>query len=108
VVLIILQLLLLEILLLHLTIPNNITAPGVPGVPASQISYNDFLNTQNRLPYSVTVSANAVDFNMYDNRGPLYTPGGSDIDVTIEAGVVLTASTTASAGLLIPSQFAPR
>ena len=88
------------------TIPNNISPPA-PDTPAAQISYNDFLGTQNRIPYSITVSANAVDYNLYDNRTPIYAPGGSDIDVTIEAGVVLTASTTASAGLLIPSQFAP-
>lgn len=82
--------------------------PATATIPSnSTISYDNFLNTQNRLPYSLTISANAVDYNMYNNRGPLYVPGGSDIDVTIEAGVVLTASTTASAGLLIPSQFAP-
>ena len=90
-----------------LTIPNGVAA-ATPDIPAAQISYNDFLGTQNRIPYSITVSANAVDYNLYDNRNiPIYAPGGSDIDVTIEAGVVLTASTTASAGLLIPSQFAP-
>jgi hypothetical protein len=89
-----------------LTIPNGIAA-ATPDIPAAQISYNDFLGTQNRIPYSITVSANAVDYNLYENRNiPIYAPGGSDIDVTIEAGVVLTASTTASAGLLIPSQFA--
>lgn len=89
-----------------LTIPNNITA-ATPDVPAAQIGYADFLSTQNRLPYSITVSANAVDYNLYNNRGPLYTPGGSDIVVNIDPDVYLVASTTASAGLLVPSQFAP-
>ena len=66
------------------------------GVPASgEISIADFYGTSARVVIPITVT-NATNYVIYDNRGPTYDAGKSDITLTISGTIGSTTTATAA------------
>lgn len=81
--------------------------PNIPqnaAVPTSgAISLGDFYNTQKRISVSITATGN--NYDVYANRGGSYSPGITDLTVTVP-GTVGSAS-TGSYAMLVPNAFSP-
>lgn len=66
------------------------------GVPASgEISIADFYGTSARVVIPIAVT-NATNYVIYDNRGPTYDAGKSDITLTISGNIGSTTTATAA------------
>ena len=66
------------------------------GVPASgEISIADFYGTSARVVIPIAVT-NATNYVIYDNRGPTYDAGKSDVTLTISGTVGSTTTATAA------------
>lgn len=75
--------------------------------PATTIQMpTNFYGKSNRATINLTISANTYNYDVYANRGPTYTPGTSDITVTVDPGVFVGGNTPASYAMLVPSAFA--
>jgi hypothetical protein len=60
-----------------------------------------------RVVYTLTISANTQNYDVYTNRSPSYVAGSSDITVQINPGVTVGSSSVPSYALLVPSSFSP-
>ena len=86
-------------------VPNT---PGNAAIPVSgTISLNNFYGSANRTSYTLTISTNTQNYDVYTNRGPLYSAGASDITVQINPGVTVGSSSVPAYALLVPSSFSP-
>ena len=86
-------------------VPNT---PGNAAIPTSgQIALGDFYGSANRVAYTLTISANTQNYDVYTNRGPSYVAGSSDITVQINPGVVVGSSSVPAYAMLVPSAFSP-
>jgi hypothetical protein len=66
------------------------------GVPASgEISIADFYGTSARVVIPIAVT-NATNYVIYDNRGPTYVAGKSDVTLTISGNIGSTTTATAA------------
>ncbi len=82
------------------------TLAGVGG-SGTVISMQNLQNKSNRVAIPLTISGNAYNYDVYSNRGPTYSPGTSDITVTINPGVLVGSTSTGSYAFLVPSSFSP-
>lgn len=86
-------------------VPNT---PGNAAIPTSgQIALGDFYGSANRNAYTLTISANTQNYDVYTNRGPAYIAGSTDITVQINPGVTVGSSTVPAYAFLVPSAFNP-
>jgi len=82
-------------------VPNT---PQNAAVPTSgAISLGNFYGAVNRIIISLTATGN--NYDVYANRGPTYSPGISDLTITVP-GTVGSAS-TGSYAMLVPNAFNP-
>ena len=86
-------------------VPN---APANAAIPTSgQIAIGDFYGAVNRVAINLVISGNAYNYDVYDNRGPTYAPGSSDITVTVNPGVTVGSTSVPAYAMLVPSSFGP-
>lgn len=86
-------------------VPNT---PGNAAIPTSgQIALGDFYGSANRVAYTLTISANTQNYDVYTNRGPSYVAGSSDITVQINPGVTVGSSAVPTYALSVPNAFSP-
>jgi len=81
--------------------------PNIPqnaAVPTSgQISLGNFYNTQKRISVSITATGN--NYDVYANRGGSYSPGITDLTVTVPG--TIGSSSTGAYAMLVPNAFSP-
>lgn len=86
-------------------VPNT---PGNAAIPTSgQIALGNFYGSANRTAYTLIISANTQNYDVFTNRGPSYVAGSSDITVQINPGVTVGSSTIPAYAMLVPSAFNP-
>jgi hypothetical protein len=76
------------------------TLAGVPG-SGTTISLSNFYGKSNRVALSVTYSSSTANASLNLSGISGYVAGGSNITITINAGVYLYATTNANAGLTL-------
>lgn len=101
------------------TVPHSLSeyyrgAGLVPNTPVNAaiatsgaISMGSFYGAANRVSIPLVISSPAVNYDVYNNRGPSYVPGSSDITLTVNPGVVVGSPSTGSYAMLVPSSFSP-
>jgi hypothetical protein len=82
--------------------PSNATIPT-----SGTIAMSNFYGTANRNAVSLTIAANTSNYNVYDNRGPAYIAGATDLTVTVNPGVVVSGGSPGLYAMLVPSAFNP-
>lgn len=86
-------------------VPNT---PGNSAIPTSgQIAMGNFYGSANRTAIALTIAANTYNYDVYNNRGPSYVAGASDITVTVNPGVTVGSTSTGAYAMLVPSSFNP-
>jgi len=87
-------------------VPNSPTNTAIP--TSGQISMGNFYGAANRVSIPIVLSSPQVTYDVYTNRGPTYVPGASDITVTVNPGVSVSAVTgTGTYAMLVPNAFNP-
>lgn len=83
------------------------TLAGKPG-SGTTIALSDFYGKANRVTINLTLAGgNVLNYDVYDNRGPTYVAGTSDITVTIPAPTIVGSVSTPTYSLSVPSVFNP-
>lgn len=86
-------------------VPNT---PGNSAIPTSgQIAMGNFYGSANRTAIALTITGNTYNYDVYNNRGPSYVAGASDITVTVNPGVTVGSTSTGTYAMLVPSSFNP-
>lgn len=86
-------------------VPNTPTNAAIP--TSGQISMGNFYGSANRVAINLTISGNTYNYDVFSNRGPTYSPGSSDITVTVNPGVTVGSTSTGAYAMLVPSGFSP-
>ena len=84
-------------------VPNAAQNAAIP--TSGAISISNFYGTTNRIPINITLSASAYNYDVYANRGGSYVAGISDITVTVDAGVYIGSTSTATYAMTVSSSF---
>jgi hypothetical protein len=82
------------------------TLAGVGG-SGTVISMSNLQGKSNTVAIPLTISGNTYNYDVYTNRGPTYSPGNSNITVTINPGVTVGSTSTGTFALTVPSAFSP-
>jgi len=86
-------------------VPNT---PGNAAIPTSgQIAMGNFYGSANRTQVALTISGNTYNYDVYNNRGPTYVAGATDLTVTVNPGVTVGSTSTGTYAMLVPSSFSP-
>ena len=79
---------------------------NLAGIPASgtQISLSNFYGKQYRITVNLTLAGgNVLNYDVFDNRGPTYIAGISDIIVTVPAPTTVGSTTVVQSGDVVGS-----
>lgn len=88
--------------------PLVANAPVNAAIPTSgQISLSNFYGASNRIAIPLTINGVTLNYNVYNNRGPTYVPGISDITVTVGPAGGVSASVAQAYAMLVPNEFSP-
>jgi hypothetical protein len=101
------------------TVPHSLSeyyrggslVPNVPSnnsIPTSgTIAMGDFYGTggPSRVAVNLTIAGNTSNYDVYDNRGPTYSAGSTDLTVTVNPGVVVSGGSPGLYAMLVPSAF---
>jgi hypothetical protein len=90
---------------------------GGPFVPVSSstttipssgtIAANNFYGTSKRIDIPLSIGSPTYNYDVYNNRGPGYVAGISDVTVTVSPGVQVGSTSTGAYAMLVPSSFSP-
>jgi hypothetical protein len=84
-------------------VPNNNT-----DVPTSgPISVRNFYGATRRIAIPLNIASNSYNYDIFNNRGPSYVAGLSDITVTVPSGVFVGSTATDGFAMLVPNSFNP-
>jgi len=86
-------------------VPN---VPGNAAVAASgALGLQSFKGTQNRVTVPLTISSSTTNYDVYTQASPSpnYTAGTTDIELTINSGVVVSSTSTGTYALNVPNAF---
>jgi hypothetical protein len=87
---------------------NDANVRTLAGVPSGAIIMpTNFYGKSNRVTINLVISANTQSYDVFNNRGPTYVSGTSDLIVTVNPGVNVGATNTGSYAMLVPSSFSP-
>ena len=85
--------------------------PNIPqnaAIPTSgTIAMSNFYGSSNRTAVNLTISGNTYNYDVFDNRGPGYVAGATDLTVTVNPGVTVGSTSTGAYAMLVPSGFSP-
>jgi hypothetical protein len=84
-------------------VPNVSQNAAIP--TSGAIAMGNFYGSTNRSVINLTIATNTQNYNVFDNRGPTYIAGISDITVTVNAGVSVGSVSTGSFAMLVSSAF---
>lgn len=88
--------------------PLVANAPVNAAIPTSgQISLSNFYGASNRIAIPLVINGTTTSYNIYNNRGPTYVPGISDITVTVGPAGIVGGSVAQVYAMLVPNQFSP-
>jgi hypothetical protein len=88
--------------------PLVANAPVNAAIPTSgQIALSNFYGASNRIAIPLPITGSVIHYNVYNNRGPTYVPGISDITVTVGPTGVVTGSVAVGYAMIVPNQFSP-
>lgn len=88
--------------------PRVANAPVNAAIPTSgQIALSNFYGASNRIAIPLPITGVTTSYNVYNNRGPTYVPGISDITVTVGPAGVVGGSVAAVYAMLVPNEFSP-
>ena len=80
---------------------NNTTVPT-----SGAISISNFYGTVKRIFIPLTISSSTYNYDVYANRGGSYIAGISDIQVTVNGGVIVGSTSTGAYAMLVTNSFA--
>ena len=86
-------------------VPNTPTNSAIP--TSGTISIGNFYGSANRVAVNLTIAGNTYNYDVFTNRGPTYSPGSSDITVTVNPGVTVGSTSVPAYAMLVPSSFSP-
>lgn len=86
-------------------VPNTPTNSAIP--TSGTISMGNFYGSANRVAVNLTIAGNTYNYDVFTNRGPTYSPGSSDITVTVNPGVTVGSTSVPAYAMLVPSSFSP-
>ena len=86
-------------------VPNTPTNAAIP--TSGTISMGNFYGSANRVAVNLTIASNTYNYDVFANRGPTYSPGSSDITVTVNPGVTVGSTSVPAYAMLVPSGFSP-
>lgn len=86
-------------------VPNTPTNAAIP--TSGTISMGNFYGSANRVAINLTIASNTYNYDVFANRGPTYSPGSSDITVTVNPGVTVGSTSVPAYAMLVPSGFSP-
>ena len=86
-------------------VPNTPTNSAIP--TSGTISMGNFYGSANRVAVNLTIASNTYNYDVFTNRGPTYSPGSSDITVTVNPGVTVGSTSVPAYAMLVPSSFSP-
>jgi hypothetical protein len=77
-------------------------------IPSSgTIAANNFYGTSKRIDIPLSIGSPTYNYDVYNNRGPGYVAGISDVEVTVSPGVLVGSTSTGAYAMLVPSSFSP-
>lgn len=79
---------------------NNTTVPT-----SGAISISNFYGTTKRVFIPLTISSSTYNYDVYANRGGTYIAGISDIQVTVNGGVIVGSTSTSTYAMLVTNSF---
>lgn len=86
-------------------VPNTPTNAAIP--TSGTISMGSFYGSANRSIVSLFITGNTYNYDVFNNRGPAYVAGATDLTVTVNPGVVVGSTSTGAYAMLVPSSFNP-
>jgi hypothetical protein len=86
-------------------VPVSTTTTTIPS--SGTIAANNFYGTANRVDVPLNISSPTYNYDVYDNRGPGYIAGKSNVNVTVSPGVTVGSTSTGAYAMLVPSSFSP-
>jgi len=86
-------------------VPNIPTNAAIP--TSGTIAMGNFYGSSARLTVNLTIAANTFNYDVFDNRGPTYVAGVTDLIVTVNPGVTVGSTSTPTYAMLVPSSFNP-
>jgi len=86
-------------------VPVSVNTTTIPS--SGTIAANNFYGTAKRVGIPLTIGSPTYNYDVYDNRGPNYVAGISDVTVTVSPGVTVGSTSTGTYAMLVPSSFSP-
>ena len=86
-------------------VPVSINTTPIPA--SGTIAANNFYGTAKRVSIPLSIGSPTYNYDVYNNRGPNYVAGISDVAVTISPGVQVGSTSTGAYAMLVPSSFSP-
>jgi len=88
-------------------VPNTPTNAAIP--TSGTIAMGNFYGSANRATVNLTIGADTANYDVWNNTSgnPGYVAGSTDVTVTVNPGVTVSAGGTGSYAMLVPSSFNP-
>jgi len=86
-------------------VPDTPTNAAIP--TSGTIAIGNFYGSANRAIVNLTISGDTQNYDVYNNRGPSYVAGATDLTVTVNPGVVVSSASIPAYAMLVPSAFNP-
>ena len=84
-------------------VPNASVNNSIP--TSGSISFSNFYGATNRVAINVTISGNVANYVFNTAKVPGYIAGVTDVTLTINSGVVVSASTTGTSALTVDTSW---
>ena len=86
-------------------VPVSINTAPIPA--SGTIAANNFYGTAKRVSIPLSIPSPTYNYDVFNNRGPNYVAGVSDVSVTVNPGVLVGSTSTGAYAMLVPSSFSP-
>lgn len=86
-------------------VPVSTSTTTIPS--SGTIAANNFYGTAKRINVPLTIGSPTYNYDVYNNRGPSYVAGISDVTLTVSPGVTVGSTSTGAYAMLVPSSFSP-
>ena len=86
-------------------VPVSVNTATIPA--AGTIAANNFYGTAKRVSIPLNITSPTYNYDVYNNRGPNYVAGVSNMIVNVSPGVVVGSTSTGAYAMLVPNSFSP-